>query len=508
MKKYYPFRTGVEANAWLTGLLLNRSAASSDRLLQSTKLCDLIFRALAMETDFNRPENTPVSPDALCADLFTLLFSPVIRRKGGESIRLRERLFHQPIADRLVGNDRFKNLKALCEDRELVSFEAASAFTKAFLAATQTKPYHPKTDFLLLIEKLTGQVNQKIAFFRETNLSAQKQLRLSRVIYDKLCQIENLKRKAKEDALCYLQSIREEIDKAFENAMQTAAEVHSAMSAWGTESGTGGSIPANRELLDHVKNSEELLKIARSLGKYKEIIADKRKNGFSYGRGEKYDLVLGNDISDCLTSQLGLLGTPETEILFMRKMEQRKLIQYRKRTEVVKGKGDCIVLLDESGSTRSVQAWAKAFALALLDLAAKDRRKYALVHFSSAGEIKTDLFEPGEYTSKDVLHAAEHFFGGGTDFEEPLKEAKRLMENGYENADITIITDGECRISDAFAEEFRSAMRQHKATVTGILLDKETPCGKSLETFCDKIYHSKDITEDEIAVQILNRKAS
>lgn len=167
-----------------------------------------------------------------------------------------------------------------------------------------------------------------------------------------------------------------------------------------------------------------------------------------------------------------------------------------------------IVLIDESGSTRDVQAWAKAFALAMLDIAAKDKRKFAMVHFASAENVKTDLFEPRHYTSTDVMNAAEQFFGGGTDFEAPLTEAISLLEKGYENADITIITDGECSISDNFAEKFRNTMLNHKATVTGILLDKDMPCGKTLEPFCDKIYHSKDLTEDEIAVQILNQKAS
>ena len=166
-----------------------------------------------------------------------------------------------------------------------------------------------------------------------------------------------------------------------------------------------------------------------------------------------------------------------------------------------------IVLVDESESTYEVQAWAKAFALAMLDIAAKDRRKFAMVHFASAEDVKTDLFEPGHYTSDDVIRAAEQFFGG-TDFEAPLTEAIRLMEKGYENADITIITDGECRISDEFAERFHRTMREYKASVTGILLDKDRPCGKSLEPFCDKLYHSKEITEDEIAQQILRQKAS
>lgn len=106
------------------------------------------------------------------------------------------------------------------------------------------------------------------------------------------------------------------------------------------------------------------------------------------------------------------------------------------------------------------------------------------------------------------MKAAEQFFGGGTNFEVPLKEALWLMENGYENADITIITDGECSVTKEFTQEFREKVTAYKATVTGILLDKSSPCGQSLEPFCDKIYRSKDIAEDEIAVQILNSKVS
>lgn len=106
------------------------------------------------------------------------------------------------------------------------------------------------------------------------------------------------------------------------------------------------------------------------------------------------------------------------------------VIRYRKRMQVVKGKGDMIVLLDESGSTRSVAAWAKAFALAMLDIASKDKRKFALIYFASSDDVKVDLFELGYYRSENMIAAAKHFFGGGTDFEAPLREALNLLERG------------------------------------------------------------------------------
>ena len=149
---------------------------------------------------------------------------------------------------------------------------------------------------------------------------------------------------------------------------------------------------------------------------------------------------------------------------------------------------------------------SEAEKAALLDVAARGRRKFVLVHFST--DIKTDLFEPGHYQTADILRAAEHFFNGGTNFERPLKEAMRLLENGFENTDITIITDGESELTDAFTKEFRETLRRQRAAMTGILLDKDNACGKSLEPFCDRIFRTKELTEDDIAVQLLNRKVS
>lgn len=513
--KFNYFTDLSKADKWITKLLLGRSTPASERLLTTTKLTDLIYQSLSFDDVYfgTGRQEYPVNAENLASDLFAALFSPAIRKKDTHSVKLRERYFNKPILDSILTDDRFDTLKLLCEDKELTSYEAASTFAKKLSELLESKPFQAKIHYICVIEQLNKQIRY-IAEQIQLNKSnpqkntPEKLLPLYERIHQKLQQVGNLEAKLTEDALCYVQSIGKDINDALETAVERTVEVNCIMTAWGTDSGEMKNIPVNKELIAHVKNSEELLRIARSLGKYKELITDKRKNGFAYGRGEKYDLTTGNDINNCLSSELALLGTPETEILFMRKYEQKRLTQYRKRTEIIKGKGDMIVLVDESWSTREVQAWAKAFALALLDIAAKDKRKFAMVHFASEDDVKTDLFEPGHYTSNDVIRAAEQFFGGGTDFEAPLTEAINLMEKGYENADITIITDGECRISDEFAEKFRNTMAKYKATVTGILLDKDRPCGETLEPFCDKIYHSKEITEDEIARQILRQKAS
>ncbi len=65
---------------------------------------------------------------------------------------------------------------------------------------------------------------------------------------------------------------------------------------------------------------------------------------------------------------------------------------------------------------------------------------FALVHFSDRDSFQTDVFRPGAYTAADKMAAAECFFGGGTNFETPMREALRLMEQeGFENADVVFI---------------------------------------------------------------------
>lgn len=501
------------AERWLEDYLLKRKNPISERLLLSTSLTDLIYNSFAEEEpipDAMRFGGQVPNIKSLAQDLFTALYSPVIRRKEEDTVKLRERLLNGPLFERCIRNDRFDYLKSLCEDKELPSYDAVSAFCKTFLQEMTLDPGDiPDLRYIIVVEELKKQVEKAIdALYDIRCVSASHRLFLHNRIYRKLAQIENLMKKAKQAAVSYAVALGDSIDVALDAAVEQAIQTQAIMYAWGDGSREMRNTPANKKLLEHVKSSEELRKIARLLGKYREITADKRKNSYAYGRGEKYDLTTGSDITNCLSSEIALLGTAETEILFMRRYEQKRLMQYRKRAAVIQGRGDMIVLIDESSSTRSVAGWAKALALALLDIAAKDKRKFALVHFAAKDQIKTDLFEPGHYTPEDIMQAAEQFFGGGTNFESPLKEALWLMESGYENADITIITDGECTLSEAFTEEFRKKTAVYKATVTGILLDKGGPCGKSLESFCDKIYHSKDIAEDEIAVQLLNSKAS
>jgi uncharacterized protein with von Willebrand factor type A (vWA) domain len=87
------------------------------------------------------------------------------------------------------------------------------------------------------------------------------------------------------------------------------------------------------------------------------------------------------------------------------------------------------------GSGASGEAWAKACAVAMLDQARVARRGFAGILFSSADQVKVFRFPTRERTRiGDVLNFAEFFWGGGTNFEEPLAVAAGLLDAEY-NAD-------------------------------------------------------------------------
>ena len=245
-----------------------------------------------------------------------------------------------------------------------------------------------------------------------------------------------------------------------------------------------------------------ILGIVKHLGRYREILDNARKGSFIYGRGEKYDIVLGSDFTRAISSEYAYLATPETIPLFIRKVQRKTLKQYRKRERISKGYGDIVVCIDESDSMEgSPIAWAKAVALVLLELAAQNGRSCAMVRFADEQPV-THIFTKGKYTTNDVFDFAESFLGGGTDFETPLKKAVTLIENqGFEDADVMFITDGDCCISNEFAENFCDIRSQLKFKVTGIVIGADE---FSLEPFCEKVYClNQTKTGVEIATDII-----
>lgn len=294
-----------------------------------------------------------------------------------------------------------------------------------------------------------------------------------------------------------------------QSGLETAQTAAYASACWGTGDGTGKEkAQQNKELLQKLKDNTYLQDITRQLGRMKEVLSALRKNAYAHGRGEKFSLTRGRDLQNLLSGELALLASPATTPLFLRRYNAKGLNQYAKREKIRKGGGDVIVCLDESGSTRGDNAaWGKALALAVQDICASEGRKFALVHFAGRKHIRVDRFLPGKFTRSDVLASAEHFFGGNTDFEVPLTEALRLIqEEEFEKADILFVTDGYCDISDTMAVQLQTAICSAQCSVIGLLMDQDSPGNPcSIERFCEKVFRLSELNPESVEKQIIER---
>ena len=413
----------------------------------------------------------------------------------------------------------YPTLKEVCEGRELPAYEAAAEFAAQtsgelddLLSQLGGKPGAVQT--LEKLEQAEKTAEDKLAaLLEQLRGTPQDDPALSAAVVKAANDAESKRRQA--DAVNKLvdaglaQNQAEAgalIARAVSAAAERAEEVQTILGAWSDAPGDMRKTDANAALLERVRDSKTLRDISRYLGRFREIFAQGKRNGYAYGRGEKYALELGNDLSRALTSELAMLAVPETLPLFLRKYQHRQIKQYRRREPVYKGAGDIICCLDESGSTAGdLAAWGKAVAMTLLEIAQSEGRKFALVHFSGPGRFQTDVFLPRQSSLEEKLHAAETFLGGGTDFQTPLAEAERLMrEGGFENADIAFITDGECSLPETCVEMLQKAQSELRFTVTGILLDEgNAGMDFSLKTFCQNIYRTSELTGDQIVREIV-----
>ena len=269
-------------------------------------------------------------------------------------------------------------IKSICEGRELPAYEAASEFTAKI--GTQLDKLLPELGgedgTLKTLEKLQAarnQAQQKLTELLEQMRDSVQNPTLEQAVIDAANQAESKTQQAEAVAKMVDTTARqnkvaisESVSAAVGAAAEKAKEVQTILGAWSDDAGAMEKNAVNTELLQKVRQNPALLEISKHLGRFREIFAQGKRNGYAYGRGETYALELGNDLSRAIGSEFAMLASPQTLPLFVKKYQQRRLKQYRRREPVHKGMGDMICCLDESGSTRGdAAAWGKAVALTL-----------------------------------------------------------------------------------------------------------------------------------------------
>ena len=139
---------------------------------------------------------------------------------------------------------------------------------------------------------------------------------------------------------------------------------------------------------------------------------------------------------------------------------------------------------------RKLDTQSKGFALALMSIAKKQKRDFALITFSTSAEVT--VFQKGKSTTDDLIQLAGNFLGEGTNFYDPLKQSLTLIkESRFKQADIVFVTDGQANLPNEFIEELRSTKDKKKFECLSVLIGGEVDC-QTVQKFSDRVINADD----------------
>lgn len=316
--------------------------------------------------------------------------------------------------------------------------------------------------------------------------------------------------------------IRTALRKACEAAQEEIEEANRTLRAftYGSQAGVPVRMPLEqrRKFAELLKANPKLKDIAKRLGRLRRIADARQHTKTDRAREEVHDVEQGADLDRLLPSEAVALAA-EDEVLAVYafgKYTERRLLQYKLRGREKQGRGPIVVCFDESGSMQGdPEFWQKAVGLALLDVALRQKRSWAAVHFDEEVH-RIDLWENKQASimhyqggrgapriehkasaAELVIDTCTHFTGGGTNFEKPLRTAAQVIEHSdYQRADVLMITDGNAPLSPDFVKEFlavkaRKQFRLYVVTVGSVgNLDH-------VRAIADQVWTYREVMEDD-----------
>ena len=305
---------------------------------------------------------------------------------------------------------------------------------------------------------------------------------------------------------------RNTIRKAAAQAADERSEEEQLMAAFGVEDGAlqRMSFEERRRLAERLKNNR-LAKFAKLLGQFAMLQSAESRRKVIHSPDEVVGIELGDDLQRITVGELSNLAEPLLEDDFWRRWADKQLLQYRLEGTEKMGRGPIIVVCDESGSMSGAygggidlaggtpEAWSKALSLALCEQARQGNRDFIYIGFSSANQQYMVKFEGGHRSLEKVIGFTEHFFGGGTYYEKPLRMALQIVqEYGAQDKpkpDVVFITDDEYRIPDKeFLREWQEARRELSMIVYGVVIGR--PASGALDAISDNVRSVTELSSD------------
>lgn len=294
------------------------------------------------------------------------------------------------------------------------------------------------------------------------------------------------------------QMIRQAIRRGIKKAEQRAEENEEAFEALGCGNESGERKNMSFEDKETLLEQYRLVKnMAKYIGKYRNLSTSARTERISSTRTELCGVTMGNEVTRALPQELCNLNHPVLQYDFFRKMQEHQLLQYELEVNEPTGMGSIVCLVDDSGSMYSENEYlARGIMFGLLECAKKDKRNFAVDIFSYGSDNFCMEIPEGKYTPKQMIDLLSVSYGNGTSFEEPLQYAiDTISKDKFKDADIVIVTDDACHLSDSFVEKLKKFKEEHDVKVTMINVSGYLN-EKDIKRWVDSVY--MDMGDDSI----------
>lgn len=289
--------------------------------------------------------------------------------------------------------------------------------------------------------------------------------------------------------------------RAVQAAGDEAQDLQGQLLQWGLDPATLQTMP----LGDRLTMARDLMhpnfrRLSELIGRLRNLARARQGGALRHLRDEYFQVTQGNDLSRVLPIELAALTDPTRTLDFGRRFLEGQLAQYDVRPIQRNGHGPILCAIDCSRSmSGSPIEWASAVGLALMDTARRQKRDFGAVFFNTtiAAEF---LFPKGKALPSEILRFAQVGADGGTNFEAPLQWAMNQMQTArFKNADITLITDGVDRISEAFLQTLQTQKRLWGFRIFSILIGGT---GEELSKWSDRVWGLSGQLDDEAAGEL------
>lgn len=287
--------------------------------------------------------------------------------------------------------------------------------------------------------------------------------------------------------------------------LKTEREVEGA---WGfSEADVKALTPAERVSLRYALSDDRIRRWLQLVGRLREIESSLRGRKVNYIRDEMIGIELSDRLADALSSELAQQRHPLLRLGFLERLAEGTLLTQEYQGVEPVGKGDIVLVLDESGSMRrrypdggTPEGWAKSVLIALLDRAKAERRGLVVIGFAGRGQQQVWRFPRGQGSPALIVDLFTHQpLGASTYYEEPLE---MVLDEVGEGSDVVFLTDDQGSVSRAWlAEVWLPARERIGFRVFGLSL--ATTAGSAMRQCCDVVHEVMDLTDPEPARDLL-----